>query len=397
MLQIGYVAWFLLIHFIRAVTLISYIVLIYLTYYNLWSELFSPGRSLIFLIFTMWMCLEAFFLPFHLLVHRKLQKIRNPTHACKSLHERKILLCRCLHAIALASGESEPSKIQTAHFDFLSRWFHGAPIASIRRGNLEEWIAWAFFYRDVGTFTPLELTQLSALADYAESLICHSFPPGHSASVRSIRLSLDPLRATPRPLIHYAVVTALRGMGLLAVRALGFRVRRLGPHRYFYRPGAEADTPARPARGPAPEAAAAGPDGGVLPIVFVHGLGVGFGLYLGVMAGLPRRAPAYLLEWPSTVMALGAEAGPDPPATARLVQAMLRRDGHEAACVVGHSYGSAAAAWMLRNRDPEVRGLVASVVRPSRPARPASNPGDRDAGSKGATQLRAQSNHRRGP
>jgi hypothetical protein len=362
---IGYLAWFLLIHFIRAVTPLSYFVLIYFWQYNTWTEIYNGGCSLFFLMFTFWICLEAIFYPYHQFVHRKLQRLRNPVHACKSLHERKILLRRCLDAIALASGGTDAIEIQKAHFDFLSRWFHGAPVVDIRRENLEEWIAWSFFYRDAATFSPADRAELTSLTDHAETLLRHRFPPGHSSSVRSIRLSLDPLRATQRPLVHYAVVSALRGVGILGVRALGFRVRRLGPHRYFYRPAADilphasSDTLDGALRDDGLAAAATG----ALPIVFVHGLGVGFGHYLALIAGLPARSPAYLLEWPSTVMALGAEAGPDPAVTARLVQAALRRDGHAAACVVGHSYGSAAAAWMLRSRDPDVRGMVATVVR----------------------------------
>ena len=133
----GYLAWFVLIQLIRSVTPISYAFLTYVAYSQTWNDVFESEHSISIILFTIWMVLEAIFLPYHLLVHEKLQILRNPTHACDSLEERKALLQRCLDAIALASGHDDPDLIQAAHFDFLSRWFHGAAIADVRRENLE--------------------------------------------------------------------------------------------------------------------------------------------------------------------------------------------------------------------------------------------------------------------
>ena len=151
--SLGFVAWFLVIHAIRAVTPISYFFLAYLLFswwFGAWSFAVVPEPSILFASFTLWMLLEALeeftlwmllealFFPYHLVVHEKLQQLRTPTHACASLAERESLVCRCLDAIALASGHTDPAKVQAAHLDLISRWFHGAPIAEIRRANFEE-------------------------------------------------------------------------------------------------------------------------------------------------------------------------------------------------------------------------------------------------------------------
>lgn len=38
--------------------------------------------------------------------------------------------------------------------DFISGWFHGAPVSAIRRGNLEDFVAYGFYTHSMHDLTP---------------------------------------------------------------------------------------------------------------------------------------------------------------------------------------------------------------------------------------------------
>jgi pimeloyl-ACP methyl ester carboxylesterase len=98
------------------------------------------------------------------------------------------------------------------------------------------------------------------------------------------------------------------------------------------------------------------------PIVFCHGLGVGYVHYLWTLWALPATSPVYLLDFPNITMTLGAETQPSVVDTTLLVKDMLQIDGHRSACFVAHSFGSICVSWLLNSRDAAIRSLVKSAV-----------------------------------
>jgi len=98
------------------------------------------------------------------------------------------------------------------------------------------------------------------------------------------------------------------------------------------------------------------------PIVFCHGLGVGYVHYLWVLKNLPTTSPVYLLDFPNITMTLGAETQPSIGETLELIKTFLRTDGHKSACFVAHSFGSICVSWLLNSKDANIRSLVESVV-----------------------------------
>mmetsp|Transcript_43093 Transcript_43093/g.116300 ORF Transcript_43093/g.116300 Transcript_43093/m.116300 type:complete len:292 (+) Transcript_43093:945-1820(+) len=99
---------------------------------------------------------------------------------------------------------------------------------------------------------------------------------------------------------------------------------------------------------------------GSLPVVFVHGIGIGFMHYLALIASLPADVPVYLVEWPHVSMQITGGAVPSINTTVATISARLRADGIQKACFVGHSLGTTAVAWMLH--DSTARDLVATTV-----------------------------------
>ena len=95
-----------------------------------------------------------------------------------------------------------------------------------------------------------------------------------------------------------------------------------------------------------------------LPIVFIHGIGIGFPHYLGLIMSFPEEADVYLVEWPHVAMQFTA-AVPKIEDTVDTITRFLGDDQHPAAVFVGHSLGTTAIAWMLHSSSAH---LVAATV-----------------------------------
>ncbi len=239
---------------------------------------------------------------------------------------------------------------------FLSEWFCGFT-GPIPRDNLEELIAYGFHMRPLATLTRTDAAAVAAFVDAISSAWDIRFPPGKDASLRFMDPHWAPLRPRVdlRPLAAYA---AAEGAALAAgacLLAAGFRRRRAGRFVYW----------ALPPRAPAADRAA----NPAPPIVLLHGVGLGALPYVSLARRLAAAAPAAplaVLELPAAALRAGALPPPGWDAAAAAAVAAGRALGSEAAggaCLVGHSYGSfaAARAALLHPRDVHSLALLDPV------------------------------------
>ena len=313
---------------------------------------------------------ELIFFAFYRQARARLQALKPLPHRCVNRAERRLLVEQCASAAIRAPlntealrasdiAESEqmppPPHLRSA----IEKWFLGATLESISRRDFASWCAWAFFNEDLSGLTPSDRDELEDHINFFQHQVKWRFPNkvagGDSSQqgVRSIRLSLDPVMDTQRPLVYYAVVGAMFAMGSAAVFALGFRRRSMGrpeapggdpPLRVLFRP-------AKVTPGRAPGRA----------VVFVHGIGIGFLHYLLLLARLPRGSDVYLVEWPHVCMQVVERVAPI-DTTVQDLAMLLRADGHTShgALFVGHSLGSTLVAWMLH--DATARALIKATV-----------------------------------
>lgn len=307
-------------------------------------------------LLTCWMVLEAMYFPYWLATFRRLSKRSPPMNSCKSQVERCELLSKCLAASKLASA-ADNDEVFEVYREWFLRWFlredsSAVKLHQLRRGNVDEWVAWAFFDLSLNEIT--SLSDLRDLVDKIEDALKVKFPSGHNPKTRCIRLTIDKVHATQRPLVYYWAISLLLALGKAGLYLLGYSQRivqrkagllsaeTLGT--VFYRPAtnAAADNTA--------------------PIVFCHGLGVGYVHYLLMLWRLPTTSPVYLLDFPNITMTLGAETMPSVSDTTLLVKAMLEADGFKSACFVAHSFGTICVSWLLNSKDANIRSLVKSCV-----------------------------------
>ncbi|CAJ1328003.1 unnamed protein product [Effrenium voratum] len=213
------------------------------------------------------------------------------------------------------------------------RWL-AAKVAEICRGNLAEWMAWAFFHCTPDEVPPQRREEMTKLIEEGVQWAGVDFPPGYNPHVQAMRLTMDPIPSEHRPLAYY-IVTALampvvNGYNL---EHLGFHAHRSGTLWYWLRRGR-------------------GRQGAEPPLVFCHGVGVNLLPYVHFINELLRQVPRgkdiFLVSLPHISMRIKEDV-PSSTEMVACLRDMLASWEHSSAHFIGHSFGSIVVAWMARN------------------------------------------------
>ncbi|GAA6060292.1 hypothetical protein JCM10212_002933 [Sporobolomyces blumeae] len=302
-----------------------------------------------------------------------------PTHRKKRNH--------AFHHGAPVAGFIDPplSPSDRRAIDFRSYvryWFSGCDFSEIKRLNMADWLAWSLYgvtleeleaerkQWDQDGRPPLKLADgtldeddsdldedtaiegdryglVMHCVDLVEARAAHRFEPGRNDKIRTLRLTLDPVRVTQRPLILYLFVAALQNGVLAAAKLRGFKELRDEKVKYL----ARIPKDWRPnSNGPESQR----------PLVFIHGLGMGSAQYATFMSYLCshrsfRDRPILILLQPHISMSFFEKGYLDPPdqkgCTQSLERMMKRLKFHEAggATVLSHSNGTIVHAWLVKD------------------------------------------------
>ncbi|KAI0414858.1 hypothetical protein F5X98DRAFT_235149 [Xylaria grammica] len=249
---------------------------------------------------------------------------------------------------------------------YLQKWFLNADESDIRKDNVREFISWAFFDRHIGNETAAELEELDEYIVEVERRIGHSLEPGRGKA-KSFRLTLDEIEVRYRSVVWYFIIGIVdlfthfqlshRGFQYYAqskahshsviplrLQSLFTKRRSVSQLSYWYRPHTA---------------------NGKLPLVFLHGIGVGLWPY--------TRYLSYLNEASGEDDQIGIIALEYLPVSSRLTNAPLSQEeflsqitlllgthGWDQFAVLGHSYGSILATHMLKstNLSPRIQSLI---------------------------------------
>jgi pimeloyl-ACP methyl ester carboxylesterase len=225
---------------------------------------------------------------------------------------------------------------------FLRGWFLGADLSDVKRGNVEEFLAWAMFNTKRQYMTTKQFAATGRVIADLTRRFGVTFEPGFNEEVKCSNFTLNPasVHVRHRPLLFYVFTGICKVIGHTLLFQAGFVPFKCGTISYWYRPCI-----GRPAGSPEP-----------LPMVFFHGICPGLFTYIPMLRNLVVGRAALLIEMPHVGMGLNMT----PPSRESLIKSVLRackRHGVKKACVCGHSYGSFCAAWMVQSA-PEVVGQL---------------------------------------
>lgn len=284
-------------------------------------------------------------------------------HPPDTRQEREALFERCIQNI--------PDPVA-----YLSLWALGAPIADIKRDNVRDFFLWAFFdcSDDGGSDKTIKASkfdedELEGYLIKTEQLLGHPLPPGRSVHVAPLRLTLDAIPTRFRSVIWYLIVGLVDTATHLQLRYQKFRlfptslrinIQNVFPPRLLasaerWRRQSPSDQLSYWYRAPMIRDGKPG-----LPVVFLHGIGIGLYPYVDFLSELPSTSAVLAVEILPISMRLTKTNVLARPDFTRHLKEILREHEIDRFVLVGHSYGSVLATHVLHDLDlgEQVEGVV---------------------------------------
>lgn len=285
-----------------------------------------------------WLGVEASYLALFIVRTLKVQR-RTPRRLDATLRRRAF-------EHTLAEADAFPADMAV--------WL-GGPLATVRRGNLREWLAEAFFSQDWDQLDASAVDELRGYAAAIEANVGVTFAPGFAAGLAPMLTTTSRVMPLPRPLaLHALSHGACALIEHIYLRSRGFARYPATARRcvaYWHRPAARGE----------------GGKSENAPTVFVHGIGLGLAApYLPFLHTLQRELARPGRERELFLpeirrCRLAPEVGHDIPSEAAVASCfseMLHEHGHERANWIAHSFGSFVMAWVQRHQPRLLKRLV---------------------------------------
>lgn len=87
--------------------------------------------------------------------------------------------------------------------EFLSGWFLGAPVESILRGNIEEFVSYGFYSKRPEELSAEERRRMQSFLALTEARWGVNYPPGYNPSLKFMSHVWEPLRVHHKPLVSH--------------------------------------------------------------------------------------------------------------------------------------------------------------------------------------------------
>eukprot|EP00397_Hematodinium_sp_SG-2012_P005364 GEMP01005383.1.p1 GENE.GEMP01005383.1~~GEMP01005383.1.p1 ORF type:complete len:625 (+),score=76.62 GEMP01005383.1:36-1910(+) len=224
--------------------------------------------------------------------------------------------------------------------DFAS-WFDTTDINDVWRGNVEEWVAHYVFGRESTELDAQELKELQQLTDKVINFLELRPRSGYNKKVRGIMVLSDPMKFTHRPLLFYVIVRlCINSFDYIWSSRNSFRKFRSGTLLYWYRPASK-------------------PKSTRMPLVFVHGLGLGAatlyvpGFVKSCIDGLDgKHRDVIVLSLQQFQMRPGWESFiPSANEVVCCVKQIMQFHLVQHAHFIGHSSGTQVISWLANQTD----------------------------------------------
>ncbi|QPH01371.1 hypothetical protein C2857_005571 [Epichloe festucae Fl1] len=297
-------------------------------------------------ILQLWLALEAiFYLAFYLPLREYLQRpAKHPE--LLSRDDRRKLFWRCHNSIP------DPSQ-------YLRKWFRGASEEDIKRENVKDFFRWAFL--NTGEVDVTHDEELEEYVGGMEKLLGRKFEPGRG-DAECLRLTLDKVEMLHRSLTWYLCVFVVDTIASLSLFYHSFDFHRTSWMGFLgvfpFRPLTVFSTSKSPAKRLTywhrPHISKTR-----LPVLFLHGIGVGLYPYVDFLAEINAREGqesstgdgqvgiiAVEMMWVSS--RLTAEAMSKDEMVDEVCR-IIKTHGWDKFVLVSHSYGSVIATHLLHS------------------------------------------------
>ncbi|KAF2766914.1 hypothetical protein EJ03DRAFT_344871 [Teratosphaeria nubilosa] len=274
--------------------------------------------------------------------------------------ERSVLVRRCLGSI----NNLKP---------YILKWHLDSPLSEVKRDNVKEFFAWSFMNKRYEEVADDESSELDEYTDKLERALGYELAAGRGEA-KSLRGTVDPVPMQHRPLLWYILMFVVDCYSCTRLRFFLFR---------FYRPSVTNALTTFPPRmipllsfnkSPAQDMTywyRPHTSKTKLPILYIHGIGIGMYAHVGLLAQLATstgkdgpdvgQIGIIALEI-SSISARMCAPAPGTEPMRRAIKTILDAHGWNDFVLVGHSYGTAVAANLLRNNSALCKRVKAAVL-----------------------------------
>ncbi|KAF9187990.1 hypothetical protein BGZ51_000925 [Haplosporangium sp. Z 767] len=320
----------------------------------------------IIFIFHSWMATELMFFIHFWTRLRKAQEVDRVTKGPKSPQERRELFHRCNETIE--PGDSTKKWVET-WFD-TGRTAQPAKFEEIGRDNFMQWLAWSYWAAPIEEVlaSPADRMELNWMVDTIEKTKNIKFADGFKP-VECIRLSFDPVIASHRPLIYYALVWVANVLAGFVFNIYGFtRIEGTVDRTHAFERTSRKHHSNRPAVDPFTDLSywirtPMNPENKV-PLVFIHGIGIGLAQYIHWVVALSTISrPVIVIEVPYVSNKLIRRDCMSPDETYFAIERILKTHRYPKATFMGHSLGTMICAAVCRaSPASSPKSIVAGLI-----------------------------------
>ncbi|KAF9271623.1 hypothetical protein BGZ68_003295 [Mortierella alpina] len=234
------------------------------------------------------------------------------------------------------------------------------------------WLAWAFWAAPIEEVfaSAADMMELNGMVDAIEDSKGVKFAQGFNPEVDCIRLAFDPVVASHRPLVYYILLWAANVLAGIVFVVLGFtRYEGTVDQTHTFEQGRKHKAPVNQlAVDPSTDLAywyrsPINPDNKV-PLVFIHGIGVGLVQYIHWVVALTTISrPIIMIEVPYVSNNLLKRDCMTPDETYLAIERILKIHDYSKATFMGHSLGTMLCAAVCRaSPATSSKSIVAGLI-----------------------------------
>ncbi|KAI9704780.1 MAG: hypothetical protein M1836_006560 [Candelina mexicana] len=251
---------------------------------------------------------------------------------------------------------------------YLSKWFLGAPASEIKRENVKEFFRWAFL--NTGEFDPADDAEIEDYIIRMEKLLGRKFEAG-KGNAKPLRLSLDKVDMLHRSLTWYMCVCVVDTIAYCRMVYYSFHFHRVSRFRFFkvfpFRPLTLLSRHRSPAKRLTywhhPHVSK-----NKIPVLFVHGIGIGLYPYVNFLADLNEKVVRDCLDDDVGIIAIEimpisfriTHAAVEKDEMCQEIRQVLAKHGWDRFVLVSHSYGSIVSTHLLKT--PYMAEMIGAVL-----------------------------------
>jgi pimeloyl-ACP methyl ester carboxylesterase len=218
--------------------------------------------------------------------------------------------------------------------DYIRGFFHNVPLEEVHKENLASFIAWGIFGKHLHELDNDEQQRMQELLDYTANRyeVLANLKPGKNPNITHCAITLEPVRYFHRPLLLYVA----SGLGEIFfhntyLRMVGFQFLETEGMTYWIKEGSSQ----------------------LPPMLIYHGISSGWSMYSLLIRTFHPHRTVILVDLDAVKIKSMYFHMPSMEKYNESILRVLRRHRIEKVSIVGHSFGSITASWLV-NKHPEV-------------------------------------------